>query len=287
MRRTGILLWAFVVITQILFHMVIVLKWRILLRAAGTQTQMVDALRAHGAGLFGSLYLPSIVGGDVIRAGLVAPGGKNLPAVITAGLVDRVTDCISLVVLSSIGMLWIPATKTGLSLPILAIASTGVFAAVLGGTLAIGLVDRKKFPIRVASMISDWRQAWETMLQQKTAMLLAIVMSVLIQGFFVLQNALIGRAIGIDIPLAAWFAVWPIAKLASLMPLSLGGLGVREGVLALLLAPLSVPATLAVAESLVWQTAAYALGLFGGIASLWIPHFRSRRQEALAEIDTA
>jgi glycosyltransferase 2 family protein len=281
MKRTGILLWVFLVITHILIHMVVVAKWRILLRAAGTETQMVDALRAHGAGVFGNLYLPSIVGGDVIRAGLVTPGGKNLAAVITGGLADRITDCVSLIVLSSIGMLWVPAAKIGIDLSILAIAITGVLATVLGGAIALRFVGPQTLPNRIASMFSDWRRACETMLDQKTSMFIAIVMSVSIQGFFVLQNVLIARAIGIDIPLAAWFVVWPIAKLASLMPISLGGLGVREGVLAALLVPLSVPPTFAVAESLVWQTVMYALGLFGGIASLWIGHFKSRRHDAL------
>jgi uncharacterized membrane protein YbhN (UPF0104 family) len=105
-------------------------------------------------------------------------------------------------------------------------------------------------------------------------------MSLLIQGFFVLQNVLIGTAMGIDVPVAVWFVAWPLAKLASLAPLSLGGIGVREGVMAALMVPFSVPATLAVAASLVWQTVMYALGLFGGITSLWIGYLRSGRRDA-------
>ena len=110
---------------------------------------------------------------------------------------------------------------------------------------------------------------------------MALLLSLSIQGFFVLQNVFIANAMGIDVPVAAWFVAWPLAKLASLTPFSLGGLGVREGVLAALLTPFSVPAALSVAESLVWQTVMYALGMFGGVSSLLIGQLKSKRPDPL------
>jgi uncharacterized membrane protein YbhN (UPF0104 family) len=65
-----------------------------------------------------------------------------------------------------------------------------------------------------------------------------------------------------------WFLVWPLAKLAGLLPISLGGLAVREATLAALLAPFGVPIALGVVCSLLWQTVLIAGGLLGGLAWL-------------------
>jgi len=86
-----------------------------------------------------------------------------------------------------------------------------------------------------------------------------------IQASFVLLNAFLGAAIGLQAPLHVWFLAWPLAKLVALLPVSLGGLGVREVALAGLLQPFGVPAALAVAQSLLWETILVAGGLTAGL----------------------
>jgi len=73
---------------------------------------------------------------------------------------------------------------------------------------------------------------------------------------------------------------YAIAKIAGikrkelLLPVSLGGLGVREVALAALLVPFAVPGTLAIAEALVWQSILFGFGLLAGLGLLlsgWVP----------------
>ena len=285
MKRTGIGLWLFTVVTHILAHVVVVVKWRLLMRAAGSETRMTDALRAHGAGVFANLYLPSIVGGDVVRAGIIAPGGRNLSATIMGGVADRLTDSVALVLLAAIGLLVVPATQTEADLRLLFVISAGLLGSVAAGTVLIRLVNPDAFPPPVAKALTKIRSALEPMFRRKAASVTALLMALGIQSFFVLQNMFIGNAIGIDVPVGAWFVAWPLAKLAALVPFSLGGLGVREAMLAALFSPFSVPATLAVAASLVWQTVMYALGLFGGVSSLCMGYFHTRNQHEAAPSD--
>ena len=112
------------------------------------------------------------------------------------------------------------------------------------------------------------------LLRRPGTALLGLVLSLTIQSSFVLLNAWLGRSIGIDVGLAVWFLVWPLAKIASLMPISLGGLAVREASLAALLLPFGVPVAVAVVCSLLWQTVLIAGGLFGGL--IWLVLHRSR-----------
>ena len=96
----------------------------------------------------------------------------------------------------------------------------------------------------------------------------ALGLSLTIQSSFVLLNRELGQAIGIEVPLAVWFLVWPLAKIAGLMPISLGGLAVRETTLAALLTPFGVPFALGVVCSLLWQTVLIVGGLLGGLT--WV-----------------
>ena len=77
------------------------------------------------------------------------------------------------------------------------------------------------------------------------------------------------RRIGIDIGLHVWFFVWPLAKLSGLLPVTQGGIGVREAAQAVLFAPFGVAAVHAVATGLVFEVVIIAGGLIaGGIALL-------------------
>jgi hypothetical protein len=96
----------------------------------------------------------------------------------------------------------------------------------------------------------------------------ALALSLTIQSSFVLLNRMLGQAIGIEVPVAVWFLVWPLAKIAGLMPISLGGLAIREATLAALLAPFGVPFAVGVVCSLLWQTVLIVGGLLGGLAWL-------------------
>lgn len=285
MKRTGLRLWVVTVIAHVALHLCVVAKWRLLLAATGARTPMRDALRAHGAGVFANLYLPSIVGGEVVRVGMVATKGRTLAAVVTAGIADRAMDLFALVVLTAGGLLFVSAARTSVNLQVLVLAGVGLVGSVAAFLLAVRLIHSERMPSAISSGFSGLTRSLETLRQQKGAALLALAASVSIQASFVVQNVWLGRAIGIEVPIAVWFVAWPLAKLASLSPFSLGGLGVREGVLAALLIPFSVPPTLAVAESLVWQSVMYALGLLGGVTSVWLGTLARRPPETLVMTD--
>jgi uncharacterized membrane protein YbhN (UPF0104 family) len=106
----------------------------------------------------------------------------------------------------------------------------------------------------------------------------AAALSLAIQSLFVLLNVWIGRAVGIDLPLRIWFVAWPLAKVAGLVPISLGGLAVRDATFGALLVPLGVPMATGVVAHLVWQSVNIAGGFAGG--AVWWLLSRPERQEA-------
>jgi uncharacterized membrane protein YbhN (UPF0104 family) len=90
------------------------------------------------------------------------------------------------------------------------------------------------------------------------------VLGALIQTAFLLLTAFLAVECGLALPLRVWFFAWPLAKLAAVLPLTQGGIGVREAALVALLAPFGAAGHLVLAAGLVWEGVVIAGGLVVG-----------------------
>jgi uncharacterized membrane protein YbhN (UPF0104 family) len=91
------------------------------------------------------------------------------------------------------------------------------------------------------------------------------LLGVAIQGTFILLNALLAISCGLFLPLRVWLFAWPLAKIAALLPITQGGLGIREAVLVALLLPFGAGSSLVLASGLVWEGIIIAGGLIAGL----------------------
>lgn len=103
MRKIPPSLWFWVVAGYLTTHLIGVMKWRLTLRLSEARLTFSQALRCYFAGLFGTVFLPSIVGGDVVRMGLAFRIHRNRAGVLLGSLVDRLLDIVSLAVVAAIG----------------------------------------------------------------------------------------------------------------------------------------------------------------------------------------
>ena len=261
-------MWVTVVSIFLIGHAVSAMKRQMLVDGAGAPLGRVAALRAHAAGLFANLCLPSIVGGDVIRAGLAVRSAGRLEAVALGSLADRLIDTVALVGIAGGAACLHPDLARGRAATLL--ASVGLLLSLGVGT---GLVLARTMPSerlpgrlrQVATRVSD---ALEALCAAPARAAAALGISLLVQGGFVGLNIVLAGPIGIDLPAAAWMLAWPLAKLVALLPVSLGGIGVREVALAAFLAPFGIDAALAVAQSLGWEAVLVMAGLLSGAFTL-------------------
>jgi len=79
------------------------------------------------------------------------------------------------------------------------------------------------------------------------------------------------------LPLRLWLFAWPLAKLAALLPLTQGGIGVREAALVALLTPFGAAGHLVLAAGLVWEGVIVAGGLLSGGAAFLLRRAASSR----------
>jgi len=266
--------WVGVLTGFVLGHAFGIVKWRLFVNAARAGLGRVDATLCYSAGLFANLCLPSIVGGDLLRLGLASRLTRRPAAALWGGVMDRLTDMLSLVILVTGGALFAREQVTGWAGE--ALTMTFAIGAALG-VLALPFVFQRpiaRWPRKLRRPIGRGLVGLRQLARRPGTAFVGLLMSLTIQGSFVLLNAWLGRTVGITVDLAVWFLVWPLAKIAGLMPISLGGLAVREAGLAALLLPFGVPVALSVVCSLLWQTVLIAGGLLGGL--IWLLLNRTR-----------
>ena len=261
--------WLVVILGFITGHIVSAYKWRLLLTATGVSITAPAAIKAHAAGLFANLCLPSIVGGDVIRAGMIVKEKGQLAEVSVGSLMDRLNDTVALVVIAGIAGLFIQAGD-GLGSAFNAVAGL-VLGLVFLGLIFIYKVSAHRLPKPLIPITKKIQTAFKAFLAMPQYLIGAFFMSVGIQCAFVGLNIHIAIAIGIDIDIVLWFWAWPFAKLIALTPISLGGIGVREVALAGLLTPFGVDTALSVAQSLSWEAILIVTGVVAGAMVFLLP----------------
>jgi len=261
--------WLSVFALFVIGHQVGVIKWRVLVNASNAKLGLTDATLAYFAGLFANLYLPSIVGGDLLRGTLVGRATGRPEAAIFGGIADRVLDIATMGLLIAGGAVALRGALPGWGSQVLTIL---LIASLLSAAIFLPLLLRRplaRWPKRFRRHIARSLLALRRLARSPGSAAVALILSLVIQSLFVVLNAWMGREIGVDVPLAVWFVVWPLAKVAGLMPISLGGIAVRDAALAGLLRPFGVDLATGAVAGLLWQTVNMAGGLFGGLV-WWI-----------------
>ncbi len=81
-----------ILIIYLCAHAIGIVKWRMVVNAAGSQLNFSTSAQCYLGGLFGTLFLPSIIGGDVIRMAVGLRRSPRPAAVLAGNVVDRFID---------------------------------------------------------------------------------------------------------------------------------------------------------------------------------------------------
>jgi len=270
------MLWLLVVAGYMAAHSLGMMKYRMMVNLGGAELSYPQAAQCYFGGLFGTLFLPSIVGGDVVRVGVGLRMARHRAGFLLGSLIDRLMDVLALALTAATGAALLPEQLEPRSRRIFLIAMSAVTIAIVAITATFAALPARRFSFRIRRKLARLRQAGRSMRRRPHVVLVSLAGGVTVQSSFVLLTAVLAQACGLHLRLRVWFLAWPLAKLAALIPLSQGGLGVREAALAALLVPFGAPAALTVAVGLVWQTVIYSGGLISGLLGLAARRLSSR-----------
>lgn len=247
-------------------QLVAVYRWQIVSGVMGFSQTFMQHTVFYFIGIFFNLFLPTTVGGDVGRCVYLAGERSRVFPALKTVLADRGCGIIALMLIASVALF----ISTSVSMPVWIVFFTLGSAVIL----LAGLI----LPFFVPALFKRWGfpiQYWE----RPRPLFIALLLSLGIQIATVWINQLIGEALGLDIPLGFYYIFTPLVMAASSVPISLNGLGVREGAYVYFLLQAGIDEATALAFGLLWLMLLIAIGMFGG--GFWIfaprPAIRIRR----------
>ncbi|MGA8406763.1 MAG: lysylphosphatidylglycerol synthase transmembrane domain-containing protein [Candidatus Acidiferrales bacterium] len=266
-------LWILVLAGYLAAHVIGAMKYHLVLNLGGAGISGRQAGRCYFAGLFGSLFLPSLIGGDILRLAMALRMSRSKAGVVLGSLVDRITDFTSLILLAAIGALSVPGALNDANRKIFfMVAAAGAIGVVIVA-IAVALFPARRFSFRLRRKFVRLRRAWRSISRRPGGMARALGMSLIVQITFIFLNVLLAEACGLHLPYRIWLFAWPLAKLSAVVPITQAGIGVREAALAALLLPFGARAVLAVASGLAWDAVVVGGAIAGGIFALITGNF--------------
>jgi glycosyltransferase 2 family protein len=252
-------------------------RWSTLGRAVGFGFPWTHFQKLYFEGMFFSLCLPSSIGGDVVKA--MRLGRTASERFLAAGtvLADRLTGLTALGVICATGFL---SRAWQLSLMTATFLGAGVLLVALT-TFTFGqwLLRSNSSRLERIPKLGTLLVELNIYNHRPGVVFRAVGWSFAVQLTNILMVWLLGRGIGLELPTASYFVAVPAVALASTLPLSINGVGVREGGLALLLRDDGLTEEQGVALGLLWFSITMASGLIGGLAFLW--DGKKRHQESI------
>lgn len=204
----------------LLSRIMVIGRWYVLLRSGGIEITYLDVVRLTFAGLFASNFLPSTVGGDVVRLAGGMQKGFDGSIMAASVVMDRMIGVIGMMFMLPVGIKQI--IDSGELTPV-SLLWIPFFSAVVSdaGFLQKGLQKVKKVAQKILQAFKMW-------VHKPKALLGALIFTGthmlcwFSAMYIVLQD--------IEDPLPIWMigGLWSFVYLVTLVPISIGGWGVQE-----------------------------------------------------------
>jgi glycosyltransferase 2 family protein len=232
-------IWVWVLVRLLLYPLSLflqVVRWGILLNSQGVSAPWRLLFQRYWMARFFDNFLPGQIGGDTFRV-LASTGIPARRAAIAASVVlDRLTGVIGLLLyVTVVGLLQLRlAVAVGvgfvpiigllgllLALPWVTMRSPAIWGLKLAGRLAEG-----KGKSVLVAMLDGARN----LVGRKRSLVISLLLSVMFHLLTAVSTFFSFLALGVPVPFLAVILLLPLIGLASQIPISVNGLGLREGV---------------------------------------------------------
>ncbi|MDO8536184.1 MAG: lysylphosphatidylglycerol synthase transmembrane domain-containing protein [Candidatus Omnitrophota bacterium] len=257
------------------------IRLRLLIEAQGIAVTLKEALSLTFIGYFFNNFLPTSIGGDVVKAYYLSKKTDKKAAAYASVFVDRVIGLFTMIFMAFVALFFVEEGVVDQTLKYI------IYAITLGSIVFIVLMTNKRlaqkfsFLFFLINPIKDkLRKVYEVIHQyqyQKSLMLKSFIISFISQAFFFMSLGVIALSIGSRLPIKDLFIKMPIVSMMSLLP-SINGLGLREGSTVVLFGPL-IGSDKAFAMSILWLLVLLCISIAGGLIYALSPQFKIKMKE--------
>jgi uncharacterized membrane protein YbhN (UPF0104 family) len=271
--------WLFAVaaVIYLLGQVLSAIKWRTLARTVGFERPLGTYMRFYFIGMFFNVFGPSTLGGDLVRSLYLGDGRRPVLAVSSV-VFDRMSGLAVLMAMGAIALMAAPQYQFPWPLTA-AVVAGGIGVVVAWWTLPM-LVCLLPTHNRMRRQVEhDLAPFW-----RDRAMLLRVVaLSLCFHLSQVVMQWVLARAAGAAVPFAYCLIFHPLLAIVTALPVSVSGLGIREGGYMFFLGRVGVTEPIAVTVGLLWWLATLVGGVVGGgiflATGAHLPRIRAPRPE--------
>ena len=240
------------------------MRWNLLI-SQDIKTKRLFSLYMIGS--FFNAYMPGIIGGDAVKAYYLSKVLKEdnptpyapqspLSIAIASVFMDRYIGFSALLTISVIafpfGFNYLEGTHVKWLMPI-------ILVAFISGSIIVfkfRLGERVKFLFRIYEYFQIYSR-------KKGVLFKAFLYSVVIQISGIIAIYILSKGISLNISFLSLLIFVPIIILISFIPISISGIGLREGAFVIFLGTIGVPSDLAMTLSILWFLSVVVASLWG------------------------
>lgn len=247
------------------------LRWQRVLTALSLAASMPTLIRHCLAGQFMGNFLPTTIGGDVLRVSRLSATNGQMPRTVASVILERLTGWLVLPLLTLFALAVNPGLRRVAPQP----ARLATWLAVVTlATLALLLVlaASPRFGGRLRST-GGWRRftgavhlGLDRVRRRPWLAFEILTVGFAYQLAVMLSAFLSAKALGLHLGWTAILAFFPVVAIVQVLPLTVGGLGTREATLVFFLYPLGVAQVDAVALGLLVYLVNVGVSLLGAPA---------------------
>jgi uncharacterized protein (TIRG00374 family) len=252
-------------------------RWWLLSRVQHVAMAFRALMASYLVATFFNNFLPSNIGGDVIRIRDTARAAGSKTLATTIVLVDRAIGLLGLVFVAALG-----ATVAARMSDTIGPIGPGILWAVLAGSIAVG-APAVMMPSGVASLLRPLRRLHQEWVEERITRLTTALArfreapralgacfggAIAVQGILVLFYAAIATALHLQISMAHLAIVVPVSFIVQMLPLSVNGFGVREATFGFYFSRLGLPLEGALALSFTGAVLMMIFSLSGAVTYL-------------------
>ena len=250
------------------------IQWHLLLKADGIVLPFSKTFRLYFVGLFFNNFLPANVGGDAVKIYDVSRIGNDPYQVFAITFLDRVIGITGLCILALIAAFGL-LRGGGIENATIYIV---IFLGCVAPVLALALNRRLSRSVRkLFGMIKIWGlgERFDIIFNHlggfrrlRTLLVRLSLLAILVQFLRVTTHIFVGKALGIEMSLASYvyfFVFVPLLGLIMVLPISINGLGIREGTGILLFTQIGFAEEQALLMEFLTYAVMVVISLMGGI----------------------
>jgi uncharacterized protein (TIRG00374 family) len=264
-------------------------RWKVLLNTQRVKLSNTTLSATVLIGSFFNNFLPTSIGGDVFRAYDASKKGNiSLGSSASVILVERFSGVVSAATYAIIA-LFLGFTAIGHQSVMVPIIIFFVISLVLGfliinpSLFRLGkITSRFRFFRKIANKLTNVSNTLASFKKYKAALVEVMIFSFLLQFSVILNWWLASMALGIELDLTAFIFIVPVVATIAMIPISIGGIGLRENSLVFIMVAMGVSNERAALCSLLILFMLIIMGVIGGVIYIVRPYLEGRFKKRVA-----